>query len=253
MSPTHYRRMQTPPPSGGTPQIRIGGPLTPVLKWFMIANAAVFVFMSILSEQARHGFVMFFGLVPDSFWGSFPAVPIWQLFSFNFLHGGFSHLFFNMLALYFFGGELERKFGPRRFAFFFAVSGVGAGLSMLLTSPGMQIPVVGASGIVYGVLLAYGLTWPNRIVYLYFLIPMKVKHLVMIFGAIEVWASISHSQSGVAHLAHLGGMVFGYLYLRYDRIYMKLRERYYRRKLDKLKGKFTVVNGDKDDDGPTYH
>ena len=117
----------------------------------------------------------------------------------------------------------------------------------------MTIPVVGASGIVFGVLLAYGVTWPNRIVYLYFLFPIKVKNLVIIFGAIELWASVSGADAGVAHLAHLGGMLFGGIYLYWDRIYMKARERYYRVKLSKLRKNFKVINRDDNDNGPTYH
>ena len=235
-------------PGQGT--LRIGGPLTPVVKYFIIANAVVFVFSMLLSFEGRMKFFVLFGLVPDSFWSH---LAVWQLVTFNFLHSGLGHIFFNMFSLWIFGGDLERRFGRRRFLIFLAVAGIGSGLSMLLTSTRMQIPVVGASGIVYGVLLAYGVTYPNRVVYLYFLFPMKVKHLVLIFGGIELLASISGSNSGVAHLAHLGGMLFGGVYLYYDRIYMRARERYYQRKLKKLRGRYTVIVNDKDDQDPTYH
>lgn len=239
-----------PNPPAGTPQFRIGGPMTPVLRVFIYANIAIFVFTMLLTEQGRMQFFTMFGLVPEIFWD---RLYIWQLVSFNFLHSGLSHIFFNLFALWVFGGELEKKFGSRRFAIFMAISGIGGGISMLMTSPGMQIPVVGASGIVYGVLLAYGLTYPNRIVYLYFLIPIKVKTLVIIFGGIEIISSISGSNTGVAHLAHLGGMVFGYLYLYYDKLYMKVRERYYRKKLTNLRKKYTIVVNKEDDEDRTYH
>ena len=237
-------------PMQGQPQIRLGGPLTPVVKYLIIANAVVYVFTMLLSIEGRMKFFMFFGLVPDTFWSQLAA---WQLVTFNFVHSGLGHIFFNMFSLYIFGGDLEQRFGKRRFILFLAISGIGAGLSMLFTSPTMQVPVVGASGIVYGILLAYGVTYPNRVVYLYFLFPIKVKHLVVIFGGIELLASVSSAQSGVAHLAHLGGMVFGGIYLYYDRIYMRVRERYYRRKLKTLRSKYTVVRNDDNDDEPTYH
>jgi len=158
--------------------------------------------------------------------------------------------------MYFFGGELEKLFGKRRFIVFLSVCGIGAGLSMLVT--GLDVPVVGASGIVYGVLLAYGITYPNRVVYLYFLLPIKVKYLVMIVGGLELFFSLGslgdQGQSGIAHLAHFGGMIFGGIYLYWDKIYMKIREKYYRQKLKSLKSKFKVVKNDKDDDqDPTYH
>lgn len=243
-------RFQKQFPGGGQPTIRIGGPLTPVVKYFIIANVAVFIFTMLLSNEGRVKFFGFFGLVPDVFWSSY---TIWQLVTFNFLHSGLAHVFFNLFAIWIFGGDLERKFGKRRFIIFMAIAGIGAGVSMLITSPGLQVPVVGASGIVYGILLAYGVTYPNRIVYVYFLFPIKVKYLVLIFGGLEFLASVTGSQSGIAHLAHLGGMLFGGLYLYWDRIYMRLRERYYREKLKKFKKKYTVINNDKKDDDVTYH
>lgn len=243
----------------GQPQIRIGGPLTPVLKYFIIINSGIFLLTILLfkTPEAQLQFFHIVGLVPATF---FQDKAIWQLLTFNFFHANFGHVFFNMLAMYFFGGELENLFGKRRFIFFMAVCALGAGLSMLLT--GINAPVVGASGIVYGVLLAYGITYPNRVVYLYFLLPIKVKYLVLIVGGIELFFSFGSgaghgSQSKIAHLAHLGGMVFGGIYLYWDKIYMKVREKYYRQKLKSLQSKFKVVANDKEndnnDDGPTFH
>ena len=236
----------------GRPQIQIGGPLTPIVKGFLIANGVVFLLTSLLSQQYRAEFFQMFGLVPELFWSQF---RVWQLVTFNFLHAGFMHILFNMFAFWMFGGDLERLYGRKRFLIFLAITGVGAGLTFAVFNPNALIPVVGASGIVYGILLAYGLTYPNRKLYVYFLFPIKVKYFVMILGGLELLLTVQSSNSGVAHLAHLGGMVFGFLYLRYDRLYMKLREKYYRRKLDKLKKRYTVIVNKDDDDNDhiTYH
>lgn len=238
---------------GGPPQgqatISFGGPLTPVVKYFMIANLAVFVLMAFFKDP--RSFENIFGLVPYALWHK---GTIWQLVSFNFLHGSLGHIAMNMLAMYFFACKLETLFGRRRFIVFLAISGVGAGLSMALFNPSMTVPTIGASGIVYGVLLAFGVTYPNQTILIGMVFPVKAKVLVMIFGGIALLYSATGSSDGVAHLAHLGGMVFGGIYLYYDRIYMQIRQRYYKRKLEHLKSKFTVVENKKDDDEPpTYH
>ncbi|MBW8311676.1 MAG: rhomboid family intramembrane serine protease [Rhizobium sp.] len=147
----------------------------------------------------------------------------WQVLSYAFLHGGFGHLFFNGLALYMFGAPLEMTWGRQRFLTYFLVCVAGAGLIQLLvatsgvTGQGIY-PTIGASGGVFGLLLAYGMLFPNqRVMLLIPPIPMKARTFVIVFGAIELLLGVFSSNSGVAHFAHLGGMLFGWLMIRYWR------------------------------------
>ncbi len=153
-----------------------------------------------------------------------PAGPIqspfepWQLITYGFLHGSPMHLFFNMFGLWMFGRELEWLMGSRRFLIYFLTCVIGAGLVQLLVagSQGTVYPTVGASGGVFGILLAYGLTFPNRMVVLIFPpIPMKAKYFVLFYGLLELYLGVSGLAPGIANFAHLGGMFFGYALLRY--------------------------------------
>jgi len=130
-----------------------------------------------------------------------------------FLHGGFGHIFFNMFALWMFGMELERTWGTREFIKYYFLTGIAAGVSSLLWNWGSPYPTIGASGAVYGILAAYALFFPDRYVYLYFLFPIKMKYLALILGGIEFLSM--YQNDGIAHIAHLGGMVVGYFYLRH--------------------------------------
>ena len=138
----------------------------------------------------------------------------YQFFTYMFLHGSFMHIFFNMFALWMFGYVLENFWGSRRFLFYYLVCGVGAGLCNLLV-PGWGI-TVGASGAVYGILLAFGMTFPNERIYLYFLMPIKAKWFVIGYAALELMEGLFRAD-GVAHFAHLGGMLFGLLLILYWR------------------------------------
>lgn len=159
-----------------------------------------------------------------------PAFYIWQLFSYMFLHAGFIHLFFNMFALWMFGMELENNWGSKRFLFYYLTCGIIAGISNLFLGPvfGQDGPTVGASGAVYGILLAYALIFPNRQIYLYFLFPIQAKYFIMFFIALELFAGITGTQDGIAHFAHLGGAAGGYLLLTFEKykskIYMILKD-----------------------------
>lgn len=139
----------------------------------------------------------------------------WQLVTYGFLHGGLTHLLFNMLALYMFGSDLERVFGQKRFAVFYLVSVLTAALAQLLIASlgsGPPIPTVGASGGVFGLLLGFGLYFPQRKVMLIFLpVPMPAWLFVTLYGALELFLGVTGTQRGVAHFAHLGGMLGGYL------------------------------------------
>jgi membrane associated rhomboid family serine protease len=140
----------------------------------------------------------------------------WQLLSYAFLHGSFNHLFFNMFAVWMFGTPLERSWGSRRFALYYGSCVAGAAALQLAVQlfEGGIYPTVGASGGVFGLLLAYGVMWPNnRIFLLFFPVPIKAKWFVLIYGLIELLLGVSRTAPGIAHFAHVGGMLFGALLL----------------------------------------
>jgi membrane associated rhomboid family serine protease len=129
-----------------------------------------------------------------------------------------------------FGGELENYWGSKKFLFYFLFCGIGAGICTVVLTPYGFIPVIGASGAIYGLLLAFGWLFPNRLIYIYFLFPIPAKYFVIIFGLIELFFSIEGTGGGVAHLTHLGGLLFGLFYVAYPMIRQKLRREYYKRK-----------------------
>lgn len=139
---------------------------------------------------------------------------VWQYLSYQFMHASFDHIFFNMFALWMFGTVLEQVWGTRRFIIYYLICGIGAGLVNTLLSP---YPTVGASGAIYGILLAFGMLFPNEKIYLYFLVPIKAKWFVIGYGAIELFEGVFRSSDGIAHFAHLGGMLFGLLLILYWR------------------------------------
>jgi membrane associated rhomboid family serine protease len=194
--------------------------LTPVVKNLMIIMGIVFLLQMFLTREID----FYFGLIPLLVWKKY---FLWQLFTYIFLHGGFSHIFFNLLALWMFGGELESYWGSKKFLFYFFLCGIGAGIFTVLFS---SYPVIGASGAIYGILLAYGWLFPNRPILIYFLFPIPAKYMVIIFGLIELFSSSSGTGGGIAHLTHLGGLVFGFFYMAYPMIRQKFRREYYKRK-----------------------
>lgn len=226
------------------------GGVTPAVKFLLIVHVAVFVLQTLLGAVADYRLSFYFGLVPALVLQEF---YLWQLFTYQFLHGGLFHILFNMLAVWMFGCDLERRWGSNFFLRYYFVSVVGGGILNTLFAPGQMGPSIGASAGVYGILLAYGLIYPNRIVYFYFLFPIKVKYFVMIIGAIALYSSLTAGQSGIAHLAHLGGMVFGYVYLRGFNPWDHVRDYIDRRRLSRLKRRFQVYPGGKNDDKPTLH
>ena len=148
-------------------------------------------------------------LGPDVAAGSFQA---WQLITYSLLHGSFTHLFLNMFALYMFGSELERLFGPRRYLTYWFAAVLAAGVTQLIVaaSTGTYYPTVGASGGVFGLLLAYGINFPRRVIVLLIPpIPMPAWLFVIVYAGIELYLGVTGTQAGVAHFAHLGGMLGG--------------------------------------------
>ena len=178
----------------------------PVVKNLLIINGLIF--LAQMLPFTSYLLMRWFALWPlsDGFW-------IWQLASYGFLHGGFWHLAMNMFALWMFGSQIENTWGARRFALFYFVCVVGAGLVQLIVSliTGGTYPTVGASGGVFGLLLAFGMLFPNQHIMLLFPpIPMRAKYFVLLFGILEFISATGGLQPGVANWAHLGGMFFGY-------------------------------------------
>lgn len=225
-----------------------GGSITPAVKWLLIINVGVFIFQHLLLGDE---FVETFGLIPYLVWTKF---YIWQLFTYQFLHGGLFHILFNMLALWMFGCDLERRWGNHFFLRYYFICVVGGAILNTVFLFDQRILVIGASAGVYGVLLAYGLLYPNRTIFLYFLFPIKMKYFVLIIGAISLYSSIAATQSGIAHLAHLGGMGFGYFYLRWGNPWVWARIYLDQYRLARRKRRFRIISGKKDDDSkPTLH
>ena len=186
-------------------------------------------------------FYSYLGLVPAWFWGKF---YVWQLVTYIFLHGGLFHLLFNLFALWIFGCEIERHMGSGRFIQYFFITAIGAGICTVILMYNQRVLVMGASGGIYGLLLAYAWFFPERQIYVWFMFPMKAKYFVLLFGAIEFWSSLRGTGSGIAHFAHLGGILFGLLYFNYYRIWRWFRLMY-------LKSKYRNMGGgprDSDED-----
>ncbi len=180
------------------------------------ANVAIFLLQGQMAPQL----VLNFALWPPGIPGA-PAFEPWQLVSYGFLHGGLTHLFFNMLALYMFGPDIERLFGTRYFTLYYFGCIVSAALVHLTVTAWMgaaPVPMVGASGAMFGLLLAFGWFFPQRRVMLIFPpIPMPARVFVAVYGALELVLGVTGTASGVAHFAHLGGMLGGWLMLQYRR------------------------------------
>jgi membrane associated rhomboid family serine protease len=221
------------------------GPITPAVKWLIIANVVMF-----LATLVYEPIIVFLGLTPglvvERFW-------IWQLATYLFLHGGPVHILFNMLGIWMFGVELERLWGTRQFLKYYAITGIGAGLTVLAvglvlgaSSETYRFPTIGASGALYGLLVAFAYYYPDRPLLMFFLFPIPAKYFVMIVGAM---AFLSAPQSRVSEAAHLGGLVIGYLYLRAGRggLTAEIKYRYLKWKMNRLRRKFDVYSGGRSD------
>jgi membrane associated rhomboid family serine protease len=224
------------------------GRISTAIKALIAANVVLFVASVFLPLVDR------LGLVPREVLEHF---AVWRLGTYMFLHGGVFHILFNMLALWMFGAELERLWGTRYFLKFYFVTGIGAGILTVLFS---LLPfgfaeqvhysvVIGASGAIYGLLLAYALYFPDRPIYMYFLFPIPARVFVAIIGAIELLSSISNV-GGVANATHLGGLLVAYLFLKSARVHpiAELRYRYLRWKINRVRKKFDVYSGGRADD-----
>jgi membrane associated rhomboid family serine protease len=231
------------------------GPLSPALKALIGANVLVFA-AQIVGQLAGWRLDWYFGLRPDQVLGQF---RIWQLATYMFLHGGMFHILFNMLALWMFGTELERIWGTRYFLKFYAVTGVGAGALTVLFSllpfgfaRDLQYSIIiGASGAIYGLLLAYGLYFPDRPIYLYLVFPIPAKYFVLIMGVLAFYSSIAE-RGGIANATHLSGLLVAYLFLKRGRLrlhpWAEVKYRYLKWKINRARSKFDVYQGGRSND-----
>lgn len=201
--------------------------LPPVTRALLIANVVVFLLQWLAGESAFGGVLDMLQLWPigsaGDAYGPPPFMP-WQIVTYAFMHGSIGHLFFNMIALVMFGSQVEYVWGQRRYATYYFTCVVGAALCQLavgyltLRSGGDAYPTVGASGGIFGLLLAYGMLFPNqRVMLLIPPVPMKARTLVIVYGVLELLLGVTGSMPGVAHFAHLGGMLFGWLLIRHWR------------------------------------
>jgi membrane associated rhomboid family serine protease len=237
-------------PSGGSySSFSFGpGPLSQAIKALIATNVALFLAAYLVPEL-----ITVFGLRPrDVLLGG----RVWQVATYMFLHGDIGHILFNMLALWMFGTELERMWGTRTFLRYYFIVGMAAAASTIVISATMpfasrtfETTTIGASGAIYGLLLAYGLSFPNRPILIYFVFPIPAKYFVMILGAIALLMSVSDSGGGIAHITHLGGLAAGYLLLRGRNLSPanEVRYRYLRWKMDRARKKFGVHTGGRKD------
>ncbi len=206
---------------------RLPGPpsmfrVTPGVRWLLIANSACFVLYFLAARTEFAGFFSHLALSPRAV---LARLELWQLVTYMFLHSplGFGHILTNMLALWMFGGPLEDTWGTQRFLRFYFFCGVGAGICVVLMNTlagSMDSRTIGASGAVYGVLIAFGILFPRAIIYVFLMFPIEARWFVLILGAIVFLSAVGDAGGGVSHFAHLGGLLFGYLWLR---IYGKAR------------------------------
>ncbi len=223
--------------------------MTPAVKWIIWTNIAAFV-----ATLAFHQITNYLGLVPQDV---IERRFLWQPVTYMFLHAGFFHILFNMLGIWMFGVELERMWGTRFFLKYYAITGVGAAVTTILvgllpyapTAATYEMNTVGASGALYGLLVAYALYFPDRPILMFLLFPVPAKFFVIIIGAISFLSASGAGSSTVAHVAHLGGIVFGYLYLRGGRggLSAEIKYRYLKWKMNRLRRKFDVYSGGRSD------
>ena len=220
--------------------------LPPAVKWLLIVNTALFVIYFFAVRTSYGPWFYPFGLSPRWVVEGF---AIWQFFTYLFLHSpaGFDHILLNMLSLWMFGKDLENMWGTRRFLQYYFFCGVGAGVmavTLNLLFGQRDSWTIGASGAIYGLLLAFGMLFPDANVLFSFIFPMKAKYFVMIIGAISFMMTFRQTGDSVSHVAHLGGMFFGFIYLKGGIGRLDLfgpAEKWYRQwKHDRAKRKFQV-------------
>lgn len=223
------------------------GPVTPAVRGIIIANVAIFL-LTFLSPAA---IISTFGLTPADV---IQHGAIWQVVTYLFLHSptSLTHILFNMLAVWMFGVDLEHRWGARGFLTYYFVTGIGAGICTVLVTllpfAGAQasylVPTIGASGAVYGLLIAWGLLFPTRQILFMLIFPLPARVFVLIMGALAFFSAVSATNDGVANVAHLSGLLIGWLYLRGPRdLRLELQSRLMRWRMDRMRRRFEVHRG----------
>jgi membrane associated rhomboid family serine protease len=233
------------------------GPLSKALKIIIGVNVLVFLAMWFTPQAARNMLYQDLGLRPSEV---LQHLWVWQPLTYMFLHAEFFHILFNMLALWMFGTELERLWGTRFFLKYYFITGIGSGLLTVLVSllpfgPLQQLypsTIVGASGAIFGLILAYAFYFPNRPIYMYLLFPVPAKVFAIIMGVMNFLAASSSGGGGVASATHLGGLLVGYVYLKSAGIklnpWAEVKYRYIKWKINRVRKKFDVYSGGKNDE-----
>jgi membrane associated rhomboid family serine protease len=238
------------------------GFITPAVKWLVLANAGVFLIQTLVSllmpPAATIWIETTFGLVP---YAVTHGLRIWQPVTYMFLHGGLFHLLINMLMLWMFGRDLEMSWGRKRFYTYYFLTGIGAGVINIIVKtiplffhkePSL-IPTIGASGAIFGILIANAVLFPDRQIWLLpFPITISMRPYVAVMAAIEFFGTLGSSGDGVAHICHLGGMLVGYIYLRRGSFLFRFRNYFSDWKRRRLKRKFEVYMRDHHDDKPSH-
>jgi membrane associated rhomboid family serine protease len=222
--------------------------LTPAVRALLVITSGIFVLTYFPARLAGWALPYYlFGLQPYAVTHNF---YIWQLATYLFLHAGFFHIIFNMFVLWQFGPDLESLWGSQQFVFFYFFTGVGAGLIDVLAGPNSATLTIGCSGALFGIMIAWALLFPDRLIYLYMLIPIKAKWFVLIIGTIEFINELSQPGSGISHVAHLGGLLFGYIYIRGLGLPNRFQNRYDEWRRARLRKRFEIYmrRHDKKDD-----
>jgi membrane associated rhomboid family serine protease len=208
-----------------------GASIPPMVRLLLGVNIGVFI----LQKLAGWDPIANFALIPAEMW----PLKLYTLVSYMFLHGGFLHIGFNMFMLWMFGTAIEYAWGAKLFLRYYFVCGIGGGITQALVGLGFgggYIPIIGASAAIMGLLLAYGMMYPNQLVYLYGLIGIRMKYLVVGLVLIDLVGALGRGGTTVAHFAHLGGMLFGWLYLSFDSqlngVVRRMRATFARRKME---------------------
>ena len=190
----------------------LGNGLPKVVKSLLIINTVIFLLTSIVSFPWNHLFGLVPALITQKIW-------LWQFFTYMFLHGNIGHIFFNMLGLWMFGSEIEYSWGSRDFLKYYLFCGIGGGILVWLMAlaglTNMNAQTIGASGAIFGILVAYGMMWPDRLIYFFGVFPIKALHFVIIFGGIDLFNGLTGGAGNIAVFAHVGGGITGFLYLKF--------------------------------------
>ncbi|MGH9406108.1 MAG: rhomboid family intramembrane serine protease [Candidatus Acidiferrales bacterium] len=198
-------------------------PLTPAVKALLAITGGCFVLTYFPAKIAGwHTPYLLFSLTP---YAVTHELWLWQPVTYLFLHAGFFHIILNLYVLWVFGPDVEHEWGSKHFLFYYFLTGVGAGVVDVLMGPSSLAPTIGCSGALFGVMLAYGVLFPNRIIY-YLIIPMKAKWFVVIMAVIEFVDLLSSPNSGVSYIAHVSGLAIGYVYLQLPGFSPRLQQRY---------------------------